>query len=73
MCKWELTDPTQYDVFQLLILMLNSRVQDDSMPKEIVKFISEFETMALNLVRADQICSNQSSEFNYIMRCSGLI
>jgi hypothetical protein len=60
-------------VFQLLILMLNSRVQDESMPKEIVKFISEFETMALNLVRADQVTSNYHSELNYIHRCAALI
>lgn len=52
-CSWGLTGQTQYDVFQLLILMLNNRVQDDFMPKEVVKFVSEFETFALNLVRAD--------------------
>jgi hypothetical protein len=73
LCRWELTRHTQYDVFQLLILMLNARVQDDSMPKEIVKFVSEFETLALNLVRADQISSNLTPQFDYVLRCAGLI
>ena len=53
LCKWQLNKPTQYDVYQIVLMMLNMRIQERPLCKEILGMITEFETLGLQLIRGD--------------------
>ena len=54
---WDVSIVTQYEVYQCLLMILNRAVQFRARSKSTVKFIVEFQTFGLQLLRADQICN----------------
>jgi hypothetical protein len=73
LCRWQLNKPTQYDVYQLVLMMLNQRIQSSPQTREILTYITEFETLGLQLMRADQISSNHEVHLSQVVRVAALL
>ena len=41
--------------------------------KEILNYITEFETLGLQLIRGDQICSNQETHLSHLDRVAAIL
>ena len=51
MCNWDLQQPTVYDCFQLIIVLINRRFQDQQLCRTSLDFVKSFEQVGLQLLK----------------------